>query len=423
MLLTGCGGGGGSSAVPSGVVVATPNPTADRPSSYTASYTGTLKQSVVNNLISSSPVTTATGSTVTANVSTSLDANGNPVFTSTESDVSPLSTLTTTTTTTMQYASANGQITVRAVSTSAKDSNGVTYQTNYQNAQGAYTNGVQTVLPEVAGSYTWNDASETYTETDPGINVTSSGQQPSIVKTIDGLGGYSLTRTELASTGSLANDTASADDAFNGTLVLPAIPGGRTFTFTAPSGGTISYVYANGATGSKTTTTVPSWIPTTLTKPSTETDTVTTGVALDPTCTPKLLYALANKVVQTFTTADAVYGTLETKTTTSYDVAGPGTVCAIVNDTLQTFYDYSAAQGPAPRLFPANSATVPAEVISYTETLSLQTTTASSTSRATQSVTPGTLVPSSLLLAKVQHLVHQQAMRSLTTVRTFGGTK
>ena len=117
---------------------------------------------------------------------------------------------------------------------------------------------------------------------------------------------------------------------------------------------------------------MPDWIPASLSAPSVETDTIAPASALDPACKPAARFGTsATKVTQTVTTADAVAGTLETRTTTSYDVLGAGTICATVADTLQTFYDFSEQEGPLPRLVPANSATTPAETITVSETLAL----------------------------------------------------
>lgn len=421
-LLSSCGGGGATTSNPP--APSTPTPLA-RPDTVgtIAAYSGTLTENDVNNLIGATPVPSLTTSNVTTTIATSRDGAGNPLFTSTEKDTTPLETLTTTTVATVAYQTQpNGVTNVRALKTVANDSNGVVYETDYGN-----NNGLLAILPETNGTFS-NDAQETYKETDPGINVGAGGtQNVTTERDVNADGSYTQTSVDKnATTGANVNDVATEKADFSGSLVLASIPGGRTFTFSAPSGGTISYQYANGSTNTTTTTTVPNWIPAIAT-PSVEKDTISTGATIDPSCKPAAQYGTtATKVIQEITIADAVLGTLETRTTTSYDNPGPGTICAVVADSISTFYDYSGQEGPAPRLFPSNSATVPAETVTIAETLSLQSTNApssSSSSRATASAgATGLILPRSLVLAHVEHLVHQQALRRIAALHATGGS-
>ena len=422
-LLAGCGGGGsGSSGLPGPPLTARPNAVGTQ-----AQFSGTLTETDANDLIAAAPVQTTSSATVTDAVATGSDATGNSTFTATESAASPLRTVTTTTVATVAYQPlSSGSVEVRALQTVATDSNGVVAETDYGSA-----NGLLTRLPETAGSFA-NDAKATYKETDPGQNVGANGtQNVTTERDVNADGSYSQTTGTFDFSLAPATNTAQLKPDFSGTLQLNNLPGKRSYTFDVPAGGTITYVYhngaANGGAGSDTTSTVPNWIPAGQTVPSLETDTIAPGAALDPACKPAAKYGTtATKVTQTIVAADAVLGTLETRTTTSYDVLGAGTICATVADTIQTFYDFSEQQGSAPRLFPSGSATVPAETVTVAETLSLQSTTApgaSAAGRAPASLAgAGLIVPPALVGAHARVLVHQQALRRLAALRRTGGS-
>jgi len=433
-FIAGCGG----TTTPPATSGPSPVPTSDRPngSGLQAQYVGTLTQNVTNNLIGATPVPMITTSTATVSVTVATTGTTS-VFTSTESDAGPLTTLTTTTNATVAYnAEANGTTQLQASKVVATDSNGVTYETDYGPG-----NGLLDVIPETNGTFA-NNAQESFKESDPGIssavaplgvNCPSAGT-PATVSTdreVNTDGSYTECDGELNSTDTFVDDvafetgplTSPVGPAFSGTLTLNALLDGRLYTFSAPAAGSIGYTYYNGVSHTTTPSTVPDWIPTTLAQPSVETDTIATGQALDPTCATTF-GTVANKITQTITTADAIFGTLETKTTATYDIAGPGTVCTVVSDTLETFYDFSDQQGTAPRLYPSNSATVPAESITIAETLSLKSTTApTSTTRAAASVGGGLLLPRSIALAHVEHLVRQKAqLQRFAALRSRGGS-
>ncbi len=422
-LLSSCGGTSGP-----------PTPAPTPPLSYRpdaagnqAQFTGTLTEADVNNVIASTPVSTTTTSTVADAVATGVDGQGNVTFTSTESDTAPLRTITTTTVATVAYQpQSGGAVDVRALKTVANDSNGVTYETDYGS-----NNGLLTVLPENAGSFT-NDAAETYKETDPGQNVGSTGgQNVTTTRTVNPDGSYTQTTGTFDYNLQPVTNTAQEAADFSGTLALDNLPGTRLYTFSAPAGGAITFVYHNGATNKDSTSTVPDWIPAALAKPSAETDTIAAGSALDPSCKAGAAFpTTANKTTQTITAADAVLGTLETRTTTSYDVLGAGTICSTVTDAIQTFYDFSEQEGEVPRLIYASTGTalVPTETVTVTETLSLQSTNApgapgaSSARRVPASVeAAGLIVPPALVSARAEHLVHQRALQRLAALRRLGG--
>jgi hypothetical protein len=427
MLLAGCGNGGTYSPPP----VPTPTPGSDRPnvSGAVATLNGTLTDTVTNNLIASPapsntaapvPVTTTTTYTVADTVTTSA-SGGNTVFTSNETDTGTLSTMSNTTAATVAYTASGSATDVRTLSTVETDSNGVKYQTTY----GA-NNGLVDVIPETAGTYSWNNAQESYLEYDPGVPSIVNGAQSnvSIDREVNADGSYTQTNGALLSpNNTVVDDIAVENSDFSGTLTLNAVSGGRLYTFSPPSGGTITYTYYNGATKGTSSTTVPDWFPG-ATKPSVETDSITAGQAFDASCSVPSSYGVTgNKVQQQITTVDSILGTLETKTLTSYDIPGAGTVCGVTSDSIAVFYDYSAQEGPAPRLFPSGSATVPVEQITVTESLSLQKLTLPSASAHTTALEKaGFVLPRSLVLSHVQHLAHQEAVKRLAALHISGGS-
>lgn len=420
-LLSGCGGSG-SPGIQGPPPIARPNAVGTQ-----AQFSGTLTETDVNNLIAAGPVSTTSSAALTEGIATGSDSAGNSTFTASETAASPLRTVTTTTVATVAYQpQASGSVAVRALKTVASDSNGVVVETDYGSSNGLLTN-----LPETAGSFS-NDAKATYKETDPGQNLGTGGSQNvTTERDVNADGSYAQTTGTFDFALAPATNTAQLAPDFSGTLKLNNLPGGRTFTFSAPAGGTITYVYHNGAgnngAGSDTTSTVPNWIPAGQTVPSVETDTIAPGAALGAGCQPAAKYgSTATKVTQTITAADAVLGTLETRVSTAYDILGAGTICATVADTIQTFYDFSEQEGPAPRLFPSGSASVPAETVTVAETLSLQSTTApgaSAVRRAPAALAGGgVFVPPALIGARARNLVHQLALRRLAGLRQTGGS-
>jgi hypothetical protein len=435
-IIAGCGGGGVSAPAPIGQP--SPAPSSDRPneSGLQAQYVGTLTENDTNNLIGATPVPMITTSTATMSVTVATSGTTS-TFTSTESDAGPTSTVTTTTTATVAYnAEANGTTQLQASKVVATDSNGNTYETDFGPG-----NGLLDVIPEANGTFA-NNAQESYKESNPGtssaaaplgVNCPSAGS-PTTVSTdreVNTDGSYTQCNGALTPVDTWVDNialetgplTTPVGPAFGGTLTLNSLAGGRLFTFSPPAAGSIGYTYYNGVSHTTAPSTVPDWIPSTLTQPSVETDTIATGQPLDPTCATTF-GTVANKVAQTITIADAILGTLETKTTATYDINGPGTVCTVVSDTLENFYDFSDQEGGVPRLYPSDSATIPAETITISETLSLSSTTPpAGKARATASVGGSLLLPRSIAMAHVAHLVRQKALQLRTAaLRSRGGT-
>jgi hypothetical protein len=386
---------------------------------FAQTFGGTLTEIDTNYAISTTPIATTIASTVASSVATTNDTSGNSVFTAKETDTSNTATTTSTTTSTVAYQAGSGGATnVRALSTVASESTGVIYEHDY----GA-TNGLLTVIPETTGTFT-NDATEEYKETDPGIGITTSGTQGVTTdQVIAPSGAYSSTTVEPnLSTGVPTTDTATENVDFSGVLALNSIdPGNYQITYGAPAGGNIVVTLLDPNSGLNDPNTIPSWIPAVNTQPSVESDTITAGAALDSNCTvsSSLYTGPVNEVLQTKDVVDSVQGTYEHRVTETFDANGAGTICSVVSDTIQTFYDYSGQEGEYIIAF-IGSATQPVLTTTITEALSLQpasgTAGAASSGRTTQAVAARPLLPVTLLTAHVEHIAH---LRAATRMAAF----
>ncbi len=254
----------------------------------TEQYTGTMTEVDANNAISSSPVSTTTNAQATLNVSSAsaTDGSGNVIFTANESDAANLTTLTAQTVSTIAYQTqTNGSVNVRALSTVATESSGVVYANTY-----AKTNGLLTVLPEVAGSFS-NDAADVYNETDPGLGASGGTQGVTTTRTIAGNGTYSQTTNELnIATSALSADTSVENADFSGTLILQSYYPPPSKLIFRSSSGSIDYTFSDANDSAYDSSfSGPSWIPAGLATPSVETDTIATA-SLDSSCSPSATF-------------------------------------------------------------------------------------------------------------------------------------
>lgn len=432
LLLAGCGGGNSGGSTPNPVVT----PGSDRPntSGTVAAYSGSLTETQTNNVIYTNPlpspiattgpsptpgpVSATENATVVATIATGTSGT-NTTYTLSESDAFQLETQTSTTVATVAFQAGGGGTTdVRALSTVENDSNGSTFSTTF----GA-TNGLLDVIPEANGSFT-NTAAETYAETDPGQTLGANGETATDSRTVNADGSY--TESVVVPVFGIT-DSNQVNSDFSAVEELLAFGGG--YEFSAPAAGSITYGFypANGSgTGLTTppefTAPIPDWIPATQTTPSMETDTIQTGATLDARCAPAATYSgTPNLVKQTLTVADSAQGTLETRVTQSFDVAGIGTVCSTVDDTINGFYDYSGQEGPY-LLVTGVPADDPITTIGVSEVLSLSSINGSSklsSSREAAALSrAGTAyLPRSLALASVEHRVHQALLRKVQEAR------
>lgn len=406
--------------------------TSSRPaaSGQSAVYTGKMDEIDTNNVIGAVPapsatpvpVTTSSTSRLSTTVSTSTDANGNAVFTAVESAAAAVRTTTTTTKTTIAYQ-ANGSTTnVRAIGTFATDSNGASYQTDY-----GPNNGLQTVLPETAVTSFSNDGQLNYTESDPGINVdpTTGALSANILRHQNADGSYNELSTTRDFSGTTYQDTLHMNPDYSAFTTILSFGGEYKFDAPGPTTQVYGFYFINpdGSLTVNFTRTFPRWIPNQAT-PVVETDIIRPGQTLDSNCSVPAKYGTtATLVQQQQSNVDAALGTLETRTVSSYDVPGAGTVCMIISDTTKFFYDYSGQEG---FVLLARSNAGPTETIGVFETLSLQSTNApgtSSAARSTSSIAPGLFLPRSLALSRVQHLARLATLKRSAAIRHFGGLK
>jgi len=404
----------------------TPTPGPDRlsASGTVAAYTGTISQSETNDVIASNPVTMNQAGTANVTVTVGSDASGNTTYTSDEKDAFSLQTLSSTTKATVAFQPAsNGQTDVRTLSTTETDSTGAVFSVVY-----GPNNGLQTVIPEQSGTFT-NDASATYTEVDPGVTVGANGSTVTTKRVIAADGSY--TESETITLAGVTNENFMAPD-FSAREEELAFGGG--YEFSAPSNGTITYgFYDSVSPGSPTlgkaefTAPIPDWIPASQTKPTIETDTIAANATLDARCPSAgaTFHGSPNLVKQVVTAVDSALGTVETRTTQSFDVAGAGSVCVTVDDKISSYYDYTGQEGPFLLVTPGSASTVLTSM-TMSEAIALKSLngqTTLSAARAGASVTAAApmIVPRSVLVAGIQHRVHQALLRRLNAARRATG--
>ncbi len=384
-------------------------------------YAGSLTETFVRPPISAAPTpypNPTSTQTLTANVSvkvavtaTAAPTGGGTLstFTSSETDAysSPPETLTSTTSEVEAYATPapSGSVSVSEQSSSTSTSTGATTATTI----GA-GNGLLDVLPELAGPITpANTAAETIAETDP------TGQSSSQVYNADG----SYTETVNYPGGSTSTATENSDGSGVYDVPIEQVPG-STVVYAAPSGGNINITLtlAAGLTGPNPLVipyTIPAWYPNPTSPPVLYAQEYTDlGAATPPTtcAIPASLSEPTNELVQTTTTVDTVFGEAETQTAQSYDAQGLGTVCMVLSDVTQQYYDFTG-QSQATLTFSGDG--TPLETITYFETLGLQ----SATVVGTSSVVRAAEARFQALVAHDRALRHAAAIKKLKAAVTI----
>jgi hypothetical protein len=405
------------------------------------SYTGTTSEVLTANLLatpvpvpngsapgpSPSPVPpafTQTG-TVTETVSvTATPAAGQITTASDEIDTYQLETLETKTTANIAYASSGSSTNVQQLSTSATDSDGSTFANTY-----TATSGVIAVLPETNGASFTNDASDTYTETDPGIG----GSLPSDQRVTNTDGSYTDTQVNTDGTQNVAQAKADLSGSYS------FVGGYFLATFSAPTANGIPVALQAGGPGyygSPDNFEEPLWYPSVSSPLYTEADTVATATSLDPAC-GTAYGSTGNLTTRTIASIDPIFGTLTSEATKTYDVTGVGVVCTVFNETVTQFLDYSLQTGYL--LFYAQTGTQPLFTTTYNEVLSLKSATVAgepttqSTARKTAAVTTKTvpdLVSRAAIAnahARFEHRVRQDQLKRVAKfvaqIRAHGGVK
>jgi hypothetical protein len=376
------------------------------------------------------PVSSTTTAQVVQNIASAGSTDGvNYTLNNDEFDNESLRSTEIKTATTLAYTAAGSVTTVRIAKEVSNDSNGVQYRTTY-----GPNNGKLTTLPETAGTLN-NDAQLVYEEVDPGNTAIdpATGNPVSIQRKQAGDGSYT---ENVVNTNGIAFYGANAD----GTGVA-IVGGGATeydfFPPTSSGGGTFIPIdvfnVANNGTKTRNGAQrqVFPWYGNTVPPVmSSDTVTITPSSALDATCPASAAFArttgaTATMVTESYKAYDYVLGQIETRTIKTFDVAGPGTVCVVLNDRIDTWYDYSGQEGNITQKRPTTA--TPFQTTVVTETLGQQVVanTPTSNSRSVKSVTARVPVIASLR-ARFAHVVEKakadQARRLATFIRNARGT-
>jgi hypothetical protein len=293
------------------------------------SYTGSLSETYTQSAPCAEP-TASTSAQISADVSdtatTAPNAGSATQSTITETDAFPTYTSTTTTAQLLQISGSKFLL----YSTTANDGTGNSITTSYNTAQ---------EIDDLGTGGTWSN--------DPAANISEAlSDGTSIVRTVASNGTYNDTQT--FADGSTSTITTKADGSgvydFDAGLTCN---GEVNFAYAAPSGNTITltitdYLMSNGkCTPATKTRTFPAWF-------AKAGNYITDGFSdngskpIPAACNvPSSIGTSGSQVVETYKITDSVLGYIETRTTTSYDVAGYGPACVTIGDELDSYYDYA----------------------------------------------------------------------------------
>lgn len=321
------------------------------------------------------PVTTTTNVTDTLSIA-SLDESFNNVAGLTdnhlvEADAAPLQTVTTTSDTYTHFVADGSLQQYLGVGYTSTDTNGVQDQVVYGNGAGIFDE-----LPDTNGATFSNNAAQTFDETEPDTTTVS--------RTVASDGTY--VENDVYSGGFTAQTQTNADlsAAITGFAGLPV-----NVTYSAPASGqiTVNIVETGSTPQTLASGTISDWFPTTTIY--SDTSQKSTGVAIPSTCkTPATVGTTATELVETIGELDTALGTYEKRVQSVYNAPGFGPVCAVLADTIDTYYDYTGQSlALVPGLNLAVSST-PIQIDTLSETLGFTTGTVSGSSvtRAAQSI-------------------------------------
>ena len=356
-VLAACGGGGGT---PNPIVTTPPSPTttpSPSPNPYgcvgsspfavaqrkpmvaaphpiapgdTFAYTGTIATTYTQS--SPCPQPAATSSATVSSTVTDYATTGPGAATtdqrSVETDSFPAKNVVTTT----DLALANTASAFDLFQATSADDAGNTTSMTFTNPQQLDVN--------PAAAATWggnatNNPAGTYTETLADGTSVSRNVAPdgSYVDNETYADGSTATITVDGQATGLGQPNGAGSYAFNGIAT--------TIAYGAPQSGSISLTLTSpSGTANRT---YPVWfampVPSSLIS---DTFSETLNQTIPASCNLNASYGTAgNQVVETYTVLDPVLGDTETRTTTTYNVDGYGAVCVTIDDTLNSFYDYS----------------------------------------------------------------------------------
>ncbi len=320
-----------------------------------------------------SPVTTVTNVTdvlkiastvATFGLQTGLD-DENVV----ETDAAPLQTLTTTSDTYDGFVASGSLQELFQFGTTSTDSNGVKDATTFGNG-----NGQLDELPDTNGATWTNTGAQVFAETEPDNTTVArtSNADGTYVETDTYLGGFPSTLQTNA-------DLSASITSLGGASI--------NVTYGAPAGGTIAYslVFAPAYGLSPVTGLITDWFPTTTIY--SDSFAKTTSQTIPSTCAvPATVGTTGTAVAETTTHLDTVLGTFEKRVQTVYNVPGFGSVCAVLGDTIDTYYDYTGqSQNTIVPGLDFAVASAPIQIDSLAETLGFTTGTVSGSSIARRS--------------------------------------
>ncbi|MGH7727731.1 MAG: hypothetical protein ACREM2_02905 [Vulcanimicrobiaceae bacterium] len=268
-------------------------------------------------------------------------------------------------------------------------------------------NGLLDVLPEKPGPIEpTNNASAKTSESDPDGQTT--------VQSINADGSYTQTTTYPDGSSATATENADGSASYALPLLGPSLSGGAqtTIAYGLPSGGfipiTVAIPAAISPSGNAETQTpsVPVWYPNTPPALYAQTYVNDGPAPLPSSCAASAASGgSANRLVQTMTTLDSIFGELDVQTMTSFTQAGLGVVCEQFTDDASLYYDFSG-QTPMALAFSANGE--PLEIIATSETLGLVSATVLGTQVRGRALAGGTLALARPSLAGVKRLLARE---------------
>jgi hypothetical protein len=429
IAFAGCGGGGSGGGTPPTAAPTGPAPspafTGSRPAGSGDAFTfaGSKTLTYLRPPLTSSPLpspnpgsSVSTTSTISQQIAVSSgqtfqSRTGLYDFTIAETDTAPLKTTTLVTHEYLAYGSAGLTTAVSIVGSTTTSSDGAVYLTVYGPG-----NGLLDVLPETPGRIGTapNNAALTTTETDPDGQVTSrtvnpDGSYSESAKFPDGTSSLAIQRADGSGSYSfpyVINDAEYGDGVAPPNTVLTVTP-----PTSAPETGAyipVSIAYSFGATpvpaGSATPIATPTpvarrvqpiWYPGGVypTVPSTESYVDAGAAALPAACTvPAALLAgrTTNKLVQTISRVDIVFGEIELETTTTYTAVGLGVVCLQQAGVVTHYYDYT---GQSIKTIATSGTPVQTDTLAGTLVLQAATVKPSSASRSALRLGAASAVP------------------------------
>lgn len=421
LVACGGGGGGGGGAVPQAPAAPTPSPT---PYALGHTYKFSGAQTTAASYVYPSPSPYPSVNTlVNITQDVTVTAAANPYgpasagdFHTIETDAAALVTHTATTDAWLGMSGAN----LVEYGYSTADDSGDTLAAKYAAPE------ILDQLPETSAATWTNSAGVAFTEKD------ADGTTSTRTYANDGTYTEALSNKNTGVSASIGEKAdGSGTYTTNGAYLDGQVSG---FVFSAPSANqitiTMNFVQpptpAPAASGQPSPAPAPTitprvytsamWYGTTPTLYSQSTK-VATGIAYPQSCAVPASYGTSgNTLTQTTVRTDTILGYTDNQTQTTYTNPQYGPVCVTLSDVQQDYYDYQDDFATATGFhlhFPGTALST----TTVTQTLTLQSATAQSSERRTQSAIPPAFEPSNVAAAtaaftlRVERLRHQREMK------------